>query len=117
MAETPNPIVAPQVMDTRVPPAGLLPKNMQAWILCSLAAVMVIVIAFSSRNAPKERTTAPPARTAAIVDPNTERIKDYQTRLDEQVRKLQLEQAQLSRTEQSLVLAPAQGSLDAWPNP
>jgi len=108
MDQTPNPIVAPQVQDKRVPPAGLLPKNMQALVLCSVAAVMVLVIAFSGRNAPKERSAAPGA--PATVDPNTARIQDYQARIDEQARKLQLEQAQLARTQQNLGLAQAPGS-------
>src|SRR5438128_1488541 len=102
MDPTPNPIVAPQVQDKRVPPAGILPKNMQALLLCSVAAVMVLVIAFSGRNAPKERSAATGARTPATVDPNTARIQEYQARIEEQTRKLQLEQAQLARTQQNL---------------
>ena len=62
MAETPNPIVAPQVQDKRVPPAGILPKNMQALLLCSVAAVMVVVIAFFGQNSPKDRSVLTPAR-------------------------------------------------------
>lgn len=105
MADTDrDPLIAPPVQDKRTQPPGVLPKNTQALVLGGLAFVMVAVIAFSGRNPPKERPTLSPA--SAVVDPNAARIQDYQSRIDEQVRKLQLEQAQLVHTQQVLGVSP-----------
>src|SRR5436853_946068 len=93
---------SPQVRDRRTPPAGILPKNAQAWILTGIAVVMIAVIALSGKNAPPR--TTPPV-TNAVVDPSVARIQEYQKRIEEQTRKLALEQAQVARSEQALGLA------------
>ena len=56
----PDPPTPPQVQDKRVRPSGVLPRNTQALVLCGLASVMIIVIALSGRNAPKEKAVSPP---------------------------------------------------------
>jgi len=117
MAPKPPETVEPQVRDKRVPPTGIIPKNMQAVFLCSVAAVMLIVIVFSGRTAPKERSATATPQTAAIVDPNAERIKAYQARIEEQARKLQLEQARLARAEQTVGATAPGSASDALPNP
>src|SRR5690242_7721962 len=100
----PNSVTPPTVQDRRLKPPGILPKNTQAWVLGGLALLMVIVIAFSGKNAPKERSAVNPAQTASVADPSAARIAEYQKRIEEQTRKLQLEQAQLARTQQALGL-------------
>jgi len=101
-----SPFTPPEVQDRRLKPPGLLPRNAQAWFIGGLALLMVLVIAFSGGKAPKERnaSTGSPAPTA--VDPSQARIQEYRVRIEEQARKLQLEQAQLARTKQALGLAP-----------
>jgi type IV secretion system protein VirB10 len=120
MADTPKPDVAPQVQDKRTAPLGVSPKNMQSLVLCCVAAVMVIVVAVSGRHAPtKERN--PPPDPPPVVGPNTARIQEYQSRIDEQARKLQVEQAQIARAQGTITAAalPQNGTLPAGtaPNP
>ena len=87
------------------PPPGLLPKNAQAKVLGGVAAVMVVVIAFSGRkeSKPKQPTPLP---TAVASDPNQARIEDYKNRIEEESRKLQAEQAQLMRTQKAIGVTP-----------
>src|SRR5712691_10957271 len=99
-----NPPTASQVNDKRTKPSGILPKNAQAWLLSGIALLMVAVIALSVRTPSKERRSPTPPMTDGVMDPNAARIREYQARIEEQARKLQLEQAQLARTKQ--VLAP-----------
>ena len=70
-------------------PLGILPKNTQAMVIAGIAAVMVGAIAFSGSGAPKT-TTKPTLPPSAVVDPNQARIAEYRQRLDEQARKLGL---------------------------
>jgi type IV secretion system protein TrbI len=92
----------PPVQQKSVRPPGNLPPNIQFWLIGGLALVMVLIIAFSGRNAPKERpvTNVPQGLTA--IDPNEARIREYRTRLEEQARKLAEEQAQLAQNQQTL---------------
>lgn len=103
----------PKVQDRRVKPAGVLPKNAQAWVLSAIALLMVAVISLSGRNPAKERTSTMSPPAAGVMDPNAARIREYQARIEEQARKLQLEQDQLAHTQQ--VLAP--GTATGTPSP
>jgi len=109
MAEN-DPVQTPQVQDRRVKPSGVLPKNAQAWVLSGIALLMVAVISLSGRNPSKERSSTAPSPAAGVIDPNASRIQEYQARIEEQARKLQLEQAQLARTQQALAPSGAAGS-------
>ena len=97
--KTIDPNNVPQLHDKRTAPPGILPKNTQAWILTGIAVAMIAVIALSGKN-PAPR--ASPPQSNAVVDPNAARIQEYQKRIEEQTRKLQLEQAQLARSEEAL---------------
>jgi type IV secretory pathway VirB10-like protein len=94
----PNPPVPPQVQDKRVRPSGVMPKNTQALVLCGLAAVMVIVIALSGKNAPKEKTAPAPA---TAVETDAARIQEYEARLKEEAEKLETAKTQLAHTQQA----------------
>lgn len=94
--ETPS-STPPPIRDRRTPPSGVLPKNIQAWLLIGVATAMVLAMALTGGKTVKTSSTLPPANSAA-TDPNAARIQEYQARLEEQTRKLQLEQAQLSQT-------------------
>jgi len=104
---TPKP-EAPQVEDKRFKVPGLLPKNAQARVLTGVALLMIVIIALSGKNTPKERPSAQPP-VAAPVDPNQQRIEDYRKRIEEQAAKLAREEAQLTKTKEALGLAPAGG--------
>jgi len=109
-----------QVQDKRQKPPGILPRNTQAWVLSGLALLMVAVIALSGNNAPRQRGSSPSTPSSPpVLDANSARIQEYQRRIEEQARRLHLEQAQLTRTQQSLGMAPhaPTGSLPStYPN-
>ena len=103
----PNPQV-PQVTDWRSKIEGLLPQNTQARVLGAIALVMVIIIGFSGRNAPKERPR--PAPTVSPVNADKERIQAYRAQIEEQVAKLAAEESRLTQTKQVLAANTATGS-------
>ena len=83
----------------------MVPRHLQQWVLIGVALVMVGILAVSGPPA-KPRATAAPSPAAATVDPNQERIEDYQRRIQEQAQRLVAEQAQLEQTKQALVATP-----------
>ncbi|HEY1760654.1 MAG TPA: TrbI/VirB10 family protein [Bryobacteraceae bacterium] len=100
-----DPVSTPEVRDKRVAPSGVLPKNTQAWVLTGLAVLMVVIIALSGHNAPKEkplRATAP----SPVVEPNATQIGEYESQLKEETQKLQTAKEQLARTQLALGVAP-----------
>lgn len=95
-------------------PTGILPKNTQTWVISGLATVMVAVIALSG-NGPKAKGPTAPVRQAAVIDPNAARIAEYRSRLDEETRKLEAEQAALNRAKQAAGIADQRTSAVAQP--
>ena len=68
------------------------------------------------------RGQQPPAKTSAAaqkapvpttVDPNQGRIQEYRDRIDEQVRRLQAEQAELARADQTFTTTTQRGDIPA----
>jgi type IV secretory pathway VirB10-like protein len=80
-------------------PLGLLPRHLQAWILCGLATLMILVLTLTSKQTPvkKQPVTTPPA----AIEPNEARIREYRERIEVQSRRLFQEQAELSRAKAS----------------
>src|SRR5437667_10271600 len=100
MSETEPSYSIPRV-ERRVPkPAGLLPKNAQAWIIGGIALVMVTIIALSGKKEPKTRKTSSDA--PVVVDPSQARIEEYRARIEAQTRKLAAEQAQIAQDQRQL---------------
>jgi type IV secretory pathway VirB10-like protein len=101
MPEIESPPIPP-VKDLRTKIEGLLPKNTQARVLGGIALLMVVIIMFSGRKterkAPKDRTAPVPA----AVDANQERIQAYRAQIEEETRKLALEQARLAQAKDAL---------------
>jgi len=94
-----------RILDHRRLPPGVIPRHLQQWVLIGVALVMVGILAVSGPPA-KPRTTAGLSLAAATVDPNQERIEDYQRRIQEQAQRLVAERAQLEQTKQALVATP-----------
>jgi type IV secretion system protein VirB10 len=108
MAEQDRPPYRPPQVEHHAPaPAGVLPRHMQSLMICGLALVVIVVLALTGRNAPKGQ--APAGTPPSIVDPNDERIRDYRRRIEEDAKRLALEQARLAQTRQSLGPACAAG--------
>jgi type IV secretion system protein TrbI len=112
MNESPNP--APSVQKNTVSPPGLLPRNTQAWVIGGISVLMVLVIAFSGRNPPKERHSVP---AAGGLEADAARIEEYKRQMDQEAEKLQMEKTRLARTQGALAAAsnPGPTSLASLP--
>ncbi len=66
------------VTDRRVAPRGVLPRNLQTWLMAGLAAgILLIILLVGKPEPPAARTTA----TTAPQTPSADRVRDYQDRL------------------------------------
>ena len=97
-----------QVRDRVRRPPGVLPKNIQAWVILGIALVMVIVLAVSGSKAPRPDLSRTVPRTASVVDPNEARIQEYRNRIEEDARKLAEEQERLRRAQAAVEAGPTQ---------
>jgi type IV secretion system protein VirB10 len=88
------------VTDYRTAPAGVVPRHLQHWLLIGVALVMVGIMALGGGPA-KPRPALAPA-SSATVDPNQQRIEEYQRRIQEQAQRLAAEQAQLELTKDAV---------------
>ena len=96
----------PQVRDKRPQPPGVLPKNVQAWVLIGVATVMVCVLAFSGGQAPSPGQADLLAKDDAVTDPNAARIQEYRNRLEAEARKLEAERQRLKQATAELMAEP-----------
>jgi type IV secretion system protein TrbI len=95
----------PNQLEEKAPqPAGLLPKNVQSWLLIGLAVLMVLVMWLTGGKKPAvpARTLPPAPAVQAPLEVNEAKIVDLQNRIQE----LQREQivAQNALAQQSRVL-------------
>jgi type IV secretion system protein VirB10 len=82
-----------------------VPRHLQQWVLVGTALVMVGILAVSGPPAtPRESTTS--SQAAVAVDPNQQRIEDYQRRIQEQAQRLAAEQAQLQLAKDAVAANP-----------
>jgi type IV secretory pathway VirB10-like protein len=94
------------IQDKAPKPLGLLPKNVQSWLIFGLAVLMVVIMWLTGgkkQTAPRAAGAFPPG--TPTVDVNEGKIADLQSRIQE----LQREQlvAQNALTQQSRVLGAA----------
>jgi type IV secretory pathway VirB10-like protein len=101
------------IQDKAPKPPGLLPKNVQSWLLITLAVLMVVIMWLTGAKKPPAATRAlPPGPTVqAPLEVNEAKIVDLQNRIEE----LQREQivAQSALAQQSRTLAA--GGTDIQP--
>ena len=95
-----------QIIDHRTTPPGVVPRHLQQWVLIGVALVMVAILSLSGAPT-KPRTSATPAPAALSVDPNQQRIEEYQRRIQEQAQRLAAEQAQLQLAKDTAALTSA----------
>ena len=88
-----------QVQEKAPKPPGLLPKNVQSWLLASLALLMVLIMWLTgSQSAPKPLKAAPPAAVAEPpVEVNETKIAELQTRIQELQREQLVAQSALAQ--------------------
>ena len=103
--QTTSPAAQP-IQDKAPKPPGLMPKNIQAWVMLSLALLMVIIMWLTGgkkpQTAPKSGTSA--VQTSAPLEVNQAKIADLQSRIQE----LQREQ-QAALTQQNKFFGALQG--------
>ena len=113
-------MTSPAVIQDKAPkPPGLLPKNVQSWLLISLAVLMVLIMWLTGGKKPPVPTRAAPSGPAvqAPLEVNEAKIVDLQNRIQELQREQAVAQnalAQQNRTltsgapdQQSVVQSPA----------
>jgi type IV secretion system protein VirB10 len=105
MTPTSQPV---QVQEKAPKPAGLLPKNVQSWLLISLALVMVIIMWLTGAKKPQPaaKSVSPGALAQAPLEVNETKIAELQNRIEE----LQRQQlvAQSALTQQTHLLGAAE---------
>jgi type IV secretion system protein TrbI len=97
----------PQIKNKAAKPPGVLPKNIQAWVIIGIATLMVIVLALTGTRTPKNDTARAVPMAPSIADPNEARIQEYRNRIEENARKLAGEQERLRHAQASLGFGPA----------
>jgi len=109
--QTTSPAAQP-IQDKTPKPPGLMPKNIQAWVMLSLAVLMVIIMWLTGgkkpQTAPKSGT--PSVQTSAPLEVNQAKIADLQARIQE----LQREQ-QAALTQQNKFFGALQGDSQTAP--
>lgn len=97
------------IQDKAPKPPGLLPKNLQAFLLVGLALLMVVIMAITGHKRP---VAIPDSTPPAIADPlpvNTDRVMDFQKGI-EQSQRASAPQAEAALLQQQRQLA-GQGQL------
>lgn len=82
---------APTIQDKAPKPPGLLPKNVQSWLLVGLAVLMVLIMWLTGGKKPPVPTKAAPSAPAVLppLEVNEAKIVELQKRIED----LQREQA------------------------
>ena len=107
-------IETPQVQDKAPKPEGLLPKNVQSWLLAGLAFLMVAIMWLTGGKKPQPaRPTSSAAPPAAPLEVNETKIAELQNRIEE----LQRQQlvAQNALAQQTRLLGGAQDAPPSQP--
>ncbi len=116
MPQQENDTIHPTILDKAPKPPGVLPKNVQAWVLIGVATVMVCVLAFSGGQSPPGQTD-PLSKDDAVTDPNAARIQEYRNRLEAEARKLEAERQRLKQATAALMTEPPEPEPESGPPP
>lgn len=95
-----------RVIDRRLIPPGVVPRHLQQWVLIGVSVVMVGIMALTGSPS-RSREAAPITGAAPAVDPNQQRIEEYQRRIQEQAQRLAAEQAQLELAKEAVTTSVA----------
>ncbi len=92
------------VQDKAPKPPGLLPKNVQSWLLASLAVLMVLIMWLTGGKKPPVPTRAAPSAPAvqAPLEVNEAKIVDLQNRIQELQREQAVAQSALAQQNRTL---------------
>src|ERR1700719_5287782 len=103
------------IQDKTPKPPGLLPKNVQSWLLAGLAILMIVIMWLTGGKEPPAPTRSIPTAPAvqAPLEVNEGKIVDLQNRIQELQREQILAQNALAQQNQIL----ATGNQDPQPVP
>src|SRR5256885_685041 len=114
------PAPTPIVQDRTQKPAGLLPRQLQSWVVLGIAVLMTGIIALSGWSQPSPKKPTVPLGPSPL-EPSDTRIQDYRTRVDEEARRLAAARAELDAAQRELAAVPARTSsgplIPASPSP
>src|SRR5882762_5182450 len=108
MSSTPS--TMPPVDQPPSRPPGVVPKHAQAWIVGG-------ILALTGNSPAKSPAAGSPPPISVVTDPNQARIHDYQSRIDEQTKKLAEEQARLAHATQALTVTPSNAGRERMVEP
>src|SRR5438105_66648 len=91
--QTPTSAAGSTVQDHREKPRGVLPRQLQMWLMVGIAVVVLLIILVTGHSQPAARPSATD-RAAAPASPMPDRIRAYQQQLAEGEKRLQQLQAQ-----------------------
>src|SRR5438105_4474068 len=99
MAQSPSDTTQPQtstpIRDQRQAPRGVLPRQVQMWLMAGLAVVIVLIILVTGHTKPAPRASANTVSGISPMPATADRIRSYQQQLaDEQARQDQLDRQQ-----------------------
>src|SRR5258706_9327330 len=88
-------------------PQGLLPKNVQSWLLIGLAFLMVAIMWLTGGKKPQTptKTISPATSVQAPLEVNETKIAEMQTRIQELQRQQLVAQTALAQQTRSLGVA------------
>ena len=90
----------PTIQDKAPKPPGLLPKNVQSWLLAGLAVLMVLIMWLTGGKKPATPSKAAPLAPAVLppLEVNEAKIIEMQKRIEELQREQSLAQNALAQT-------------------
>src|SRR5579863_7708146 len=113
----------PTIQDKAPKPPGLLPKNVQSWLLVGIAVLMVLIMWLTGGKKPMAPSKAAPP-TPAVLPPlevNEAKIIEMQKRIEELQREQSLAQSALAQQNRMLPSAgtemPPQMTSQSYANP
>src|SRR5580698_10153262 len=104
------------IQDKAAKPAGLLPKNVQSWLIVGLAVLMVLIMWLTGgkRSTTLSKGTTSFGQSAPPVEVNEAKITDLQTRIQQLQREQTIAQSALAQSRS--VTNPAANSATSGSN-
>src|SRR5215467_4689367 len=104
---------APTIQDKAPKPPGLLPKNVQSWLLVGLAVLMVLIMWLTGGKKPPVPTKAAPPTPAVLplLEVNEAKIVEMQKRIEDLQREQAVAQNALAQQVRTLPAVDPAGQL------
>ena len=96
------PTIRGTLVDRRELPKGVLPRQLQTWLMVGIALVILLIIYLTGHPEPPPATRSGEASAATPSSLPPDRVRTYQQRLAEQEARLRQELADTARNEQRM---------------